>query len=111
MKYKYHAKCRFGDAGFRANTKSELLSKIRKHYHSKHSEWLKRRIKLGMKRAKAKVGNPKLGDILRGAVSPSWTGFAEKGAIEKITGMPYEQVKDKVTDFLVNMLISGIVKQ
>jgi hypothetical protein len=42
--------------------------------------------------------------------NPSWIGFAERGLIEKVTGMKYEDVKSKVLDFFVQMLLGGVTK-
>ena len=61
-----------------------------------------RRIKTGLrKRKKALANNPSILD-------PKWIGFAERPAIEKITGLPYEEVKSKVLDFFVAMLLGGV---
>ena len=93
MKYKYHAKCSQCGRGFRANTRSELLRKLRKHLWRYHEDWMKRRIKAGLKKAKKKVAsNPNLQAISK-ILNPNWVGFVERPVIEKLTGRPYEEVK------------------
>lgn len=110
MKYKYHAKCSQCGRGFRANTRSELLRKLRKHLWRFHADWMKRRIKLGLKRAKAK-GKQLTFDVAgQSLISPQWIGFAERGLIEKTTGLPYEEVKSRVLDFFVQMALGGVKK-
>ncbi len=109
MKYKYHAKCSQCGRGFRANTRSELLAKLRKHLWRFHADWMKRRIKLGLKRAKKKAGV--MIDVAgQSLISPRWIGFAERGLIEKTTGLPYEEVKSRVLDFFVQMALGGVKK-
>jgi len=106
MKYKYHAKCSQCGRGFRSNTRSDLLARLRKHLWSKHGSWMKARIKGGLKKAKKKRGN-----LPAGLPNfPEWIGFAEKPVIEKITGRPYEEVKSIVLDFFVRALLGGVKK-
>ncbi|MBA7551901.1 hypothetical protein ES705_44452 [subsurface metagenome] len=110
MKYKYHAKCSRCGLGFRANTKSEMLSKLRKHLWRKHEDWMKRRIKAGLRRRrKAQVVGVESGMYSPSIVSPHWVGFAEKALIERATGRPYEEVKTDVLDFFARQLMSGVV--
>ena len=108
MKYKYKAKCSQCGQRFFAQTRSELLRKLRKHLWSKHSDWMRRRIKAGKKKALLK-GNPSP-NALKNILSPSWVGFAEKGTIEKLTGRPYEEVKAKLTDAFVQLILGSIGK-
>ena len=42
--------------------------------------------------------------------NPSWVGFAEKKVIEKTTGMKYDEVKEKVVDFMVQLVLGGVTK-
>jgi len=108
MKYKYKAKCSQCGQRFFAQTRSELLRKLRKHLWGKHSDWMKRRIQAGKKKALKKTNvSP---DALKRILSPSWVGFAEKGTIEKLTGRPYEEVKGKLTDAFVQLILGSIGK-
>jgi len=72
---------------------------------------MSRRIKSGLRKAQKAKANPALSTALGSILSPKWVGFAEKPVIEKITGQDYEVVKQRVLDWFVNMLMSGIVKQ
>ena len=86
-----------------------MLSKLRKHLWKFHEDWMRRRIKAGLKKAKkAKVARIDVAG--QSFISPSWIGFAERPLIEKITGKPYEQVKGQVLDFLVQMILGGVTK-
>jgi len=108
MKYKYHAKCSQCGLGFRSNLRSELLKRLRNHLWRKHADWMKRRIKLGLKKAKANPkNNPSLQAISR-ILNPKWVGFIEKPIIEKLTGRPYEDVKRDILDGLVGLIIGGL---
>lgn len=102
MKYKYHAKCSQCGLGFRSNSKSDLLSRMRKHMWSKHGDWMRRRIKNGLRKAKKRTKALDFGN-------PGFIGFAERGIIEKVTGQPYEKVRAQVLDTFARMLMTGIV--
>ena len=70
---------------------------------------MKRKIKRGMRKAKLTRGV--MIDVAgQSFISPSWIGFAERPIIEKITGLPYEEAKSRVLDFLVQMLLGGVKK-
>ena len=96
MKYKYKAKCSQCGRGFFANTRAELLAKLRKHLWLRHREWMIGRIKKGQKKAKKVAGNPRI------------IGMLEAPIIEKLTGVPYDQAKANVLDFFARMLLSSI---
>lgn len=108
---KYKAKCSQCGKTFSADTRTELLSLIRKHMWKLHEAWMKRRIKSGLKKRKQATTNPNLATALKSVLSPSWVGFAEKPVIEKLTGLPYDTVKERVLNFFLDMLMSGIIKQ
>jgi hypothetical protein len=110
-KYKYHAKCSQCGRGFRSNLKSDLLKRLRKHLWSKHGDWMRRRIKLGLRKAKRKKGdNPGLQPISK-ILNPKWVGFVERPVIEKMTGRPYGDVKADILDAFANMLMGGLTKE
>jgi hypothetical protein len=94
---------------FYGSTRSEVLSKVRKHMWKAHETWMKRRIKTGLKKHKQqqRILVDSAGNSLW---NPSWIGFAERPIIEKVTGMKYEDVKSKVLDFFVQMLLGGVTK-
>lgn len=89
------AKCSKCGVGFRSKTRSDLLSKIRKHVWKEHEEWMKSRIKRGMKEVKAR-SNPRI------------IGALEAPVIEKLTGVPYEQVRQHVLTFMKRLLIDAL---
>lgn len=95
--------CKLCGKTYRRPTAGELIKAIHAHYIKVHPGSLSRKIKRGMRKAKAStglvVGNP---------LSMNWIGFAERPLIEKVTGLPYEQVRAQVLDFLVSMLLGGI---
>ncbi len=97
--------CKLCGKTFRRATSGEFIKAIHAHYMKAHSEAMKRKIKRGMRKAKAiggvTVGNP---------ISWDWIGFAERPLIEKMTGRPYAEVKDRVLDFFVSMLLGGLGK-
>lgn len=110
MKYRYKAKCSQCGRGFYANTRSDLLSKLRKHLWSKHGDWMRRRIKKGLKASRPGYhapGNP-FAETVKKILNPSWTGFAERAVIEKITGRPYEQVRAEALDAFVAELFQNL---
>jgi hypothetical protein len=109
MKYKYQAKCSQCGQGFSAPTRTELLEKLRKHLWKEHRDWMIRRIKAGQRKRK-KADKVKIVGLPASILNPSWIGFAEKPVIEKVTGLPYEEVKSRVLDFFVSMLLGGIKK-
>lgn len=85
---------------FRGAVKGEVLSRLAKHQRKVHKEWLSRRVKSGMRKAKkARQPLPNF---------PQWIGFAERPLIEKVTGRPYEEVRQAVLDWLVSALLGGI---
>ncbi|MBA7708857.1 hypothetical protein ES703_117761 [subsurface metagenome] len=103
---KYWLTCSRCSKRFSGVTRAEALNKMRKHLWKFHADWMVRRIKAGQKKAKAaRVDSP--GSSFW---NPSWIGFAERPLIEKVTGMPYEEVKSKVLDFLVQALLGGVRK-
>ncbi|MBA7551152.1 hypothetical protein ES705_43688 [subsurface metagenome] len=91
---------------FSGLTRTEALNKIRKHMWKEHRDWMIKRIKAGQKKA-SKV---KIVGLPASVLNPSWIGFAEKSGIEKVTGLPYEEVKSRVLDFMVSMVLGGIKK-
>jgi len=99
------ATCKICGKSYRRATSAELIKAIHAHYLKAHPLALSRKIKKGMKKARAgaglMVGNP---------LSMEWIGFAEKPMIEKITGKPYAEVKELVTDFFVRMLLGGLTR-
>lgn len=109
------AKCSRCGKGFRAETKGDLLNRIRTHMWKEHEDWMRRRVKAGLRKAKKAQsephmpGNPFL-ETLKKVLNPSWTGFAERPIIEKLTGRPYEQVRAEVLDAFVAQLFDGIKK-
>lgn len=61
-----------------------------------------RRIKKGLAKTKKKANNPSI-------LSPSWVGFAERNIIEKLSGRPYDEVKDAMTAaFLRQLMMKGL---
>ncbi|MBA7586282.1 hypothetical protein ES708_28279 [subsurface metagenome] len=71
-----------------------------------HRDWMVSRIKAGQRKAKKiKASNP-----VGGILSPQWIGFAERPLIEKVTGRPYEEVRERVLDFFVSMVLGGVKK-
>ena len=96
----YYLTCSRCQRRFRGSTRTEALSKLRKHLWKEHSDWMKRRIKAGIKKAHKASENP----------FAKWIGFAERPVIEKVTGLPYEEVRTKVLDFFVSMLLGGVKK-
>jgi len=111
-KYEYHATCSQCGKKFYAHTRKELLEKLRKHIWRNHADWMRKRIKAGLrKRKQANATQRILIDSPGNSFwNPSWVGFAERGLIEKVTGMPYEEVKSKVLDFFVQLLLGGVRK-
>ncbi|MBA7712423.1 hypothetical protein ES703_121397 [subsurface metagenome] len=95
--------CKICGWACRRATSAELIKTVHAHYLKKHPLALSRKIKRGMKKARATggvtVGNP---------LSFNWIGFAEKPTIEKITGRPYAEVREQVLDFFVRMLLGGV---
>lgn len=73
MKYKYHAKCSQCGVGWRSNTRSQLLKRMRKHLWGKHKAWMSARIKKGLKKAKKAVGSnpPWFRSIMTGIFPPA----------------------------------------
>ena len=101
--------CKICGKTFRRSTGGELIKAMHAHYVKADPSSLSRRIKNGMKAAK--VSNPILIDSAGNSLwSPSWIGFAEKALIEKTTGLPYADVKSRVLDFFVQMLLGGVTK-
>jgi len=108
VKRKLHkCTCKICGKTFRRATSGECIKAMHAHYLKAHPAALSRRIKKGMKKAKTQPAI--LIDTEGNSLwSPSWVGFAEKGLIEKTTGMPYAEVKDKVLDFFVQMALGGV---
>jgi len=107
--YKYKAKCSQCGTRFFAQSKSDLLAKVRTHVWKKHEEWMRRKVKAGLRKAKKAYhapGNP-FAETVKKILNPSWTGFAERPVIEKITGRPYEQVRMEALDAFVAQLFDG----
>lgn len=119
---KLKAKCSQCGRTFRADTRGELLSLVRKHMWKAHDEWMRRRIKTGLRKSKKQrnnvlgfvvpknhaPGNP-FAETLKKILNPSWTGFLERPVIEKITGRPYEQVRSEALDAFVAQLFTGVL--
>lgn len=107
---KVKAKCSQCNYVARGVTRSEVLNKIRKHMWKEHADWMKKRIRKGL-RARMKeqhvVGNPFL-ETVKKVLNPSWTGFGERPIIEKLTGRPYEQVRQETLDAFVAQVFEGI---
>lgn len=87
---------------FQGQVKGDVLSRMRKHQQKEHQAWLSRRIKSGIRKAKKK--NTPLPNF------PEWIGFAERPLVEKVTGRPYNEVREAVLDFFVKMVLGGITK-
>ncbi|MBA7712349.1 hypothetical protein ES703_121323 [subsurface metagenome] len=110
------AKCSQCGRKFYGTSKGELLNKLRTHMWKNHADWMRRRIKAGLKKAKRSVdtyhapGNPFL-ETVKKVLDPSWTGFAERPAIEKLTGRPYEQVRQETLDALVASVFVSLIKR
>ena len=109
------AKCSQCGLVIRANTRSELLNLVRAHMWRKHGDWMRSRIKRGLKKARKAEGtyhapgNPFL-ETIKKVLNPSWTGFAERPIIEKLTGRPYEQVRQETLDALVASVFASLTK-
>jgi len=58
MRYQYKAKCSQCGRRFSSNSRSELLGKLRAHMWRKHAEWMRRRIKAGLRKRKQVGENP-----------------------------------------------------
>ncbi|MBA7702946.1 hypothetical protein ES703_111724 [subsurface metagenome] len=73
MQHKYKAKCSQCGRRFFAETRKELLDKLRKHMWLRHADWMKRRIKAGLRKRKQSIGsNPSvLSSILAGVFPPA----------------------------------------
>lgn len=96
---RYWLKCSRCGKRYSGLTRTEALGKMRKHMWKEHRDWMVIRIKAGQRKAKKiKAGNPK------------WIGFAERPLIEKVTGRPYEEVKNAVLDYFVSMVLGGVKK-
>ena len=96
----------------RGDTVGERLAHLRKHQQKKHPNFLSKRIKSGMKKARNTYhapGNPFI-ETVKKILDPSWVGFAERPLIEKITGRPYEEVRKQAVDAFVSELFKGVIK-
>jgi hypothetical protein len=72
-KSNYHAKCSQCALGFRADNKKDLLNKVRNHMWRKHADWMKRKIKQGLKKRRSAYRNPHLQQALLAGVFPPAT--------------------------------------
>jgi len=112
---RHKSKCSQCGLVIRGDSKGEVLNKLRTHMWRKHADWMRRRIKSGLRKSrKAKAsyavpGNPFL-ETIKKVLNPSWTGFAERPIIEKLTGRPYEQVRQETLDALVASVFAGLTK-
>lgn len=104
---------------FRDENRGQALSRLRKHLWKAHQDWMRRKIKAGIRKSKRVraesdlvVANSPfdLRATIRNIVNPPWAGFAEKPLIEKITGRPYQEVKDAIVDAMVRQALSGLTK-
>lgn len=57
-KSKYKAKCSRCERKFTADSRGELLDKLRKHLWKDHATWMRNRIKRGLKKRREKLANP-----------------------------------------------------
>lgn len=98
VKAKHYVWLRCSQCGrrFGAATRAEALRKLTKHLWLKHGDWMKRRIKLGLRKAKKLKTNPRI------------IGALEAPLIEKLTGRSYDDVKSQVLDTFVRILLSGL---
>jgi len=107
------AKCSQCGLVIRADTRSQLLNLVRAHMWRKHGDWMRSRIKRGLKKVRKAEGtyhapgNDFL-DTVKKVLNPSWTGFAERPVIEKLTGRPYEQVRAEMLDAFVAQAFQGL---
>ncbi|MBA7707911.1 hypothetical protein ES703_116795 [subsurface metagenome] len=99
MKKWYSAKCSQCGRGFRSQTRSELLSKIRKHIWKEHRAWMVARIKAGQRTSNA--NNPSLQDLIQGVQKGS--SRAAISVARQMTEGRYQQVK-KVLDVVQPIL-------
>lgn len=101
--------CKLCGKTFRRATSGELIKAIHAHYMKVHPSAMSRKIKRGMRKARER--SRVMIDVAgQSFLSPKWIGFAERPLIEKVTGLPYEEVKSRVLDFFVQMLLGGVTK-
>jgi len=89
----YRAKCSQCGAGFRSESRSKLLERLRKHIWSKHRSWMVGRIKSGQKKSNA--DNPSIQDLIQAVQKGS--SRAAIAVAKQMTEGRYQQVK-KVMD-------------
>jgi len=109
MKHKYKATCSQCGKRFFGDTSKEMLDKVRVHMWKQHADWMRRRIKQGLRKKKQAYhapGNPFI-ETVKKILNPSWTGFAERALIEKVTGRPYLKVREEALDAFVAQLFDG----
>jgi len=85
----YKAKCSQCGKTFRRQTKSDLLSALRKHLWREHRQWMINRIKAGRKNAEA--NNPSVQDLMQ-AIEKGSSRAAHQVA-KMMTEGRYQQVK------------------
>lgn len=110
---KYHATCSRCGMSFHSDERSDLLRRLRKHMWAKHEDWMRQRIRAGVRKANKRKqdhmpGNPFLETVQR-ILNPKWTGFAERPLIERLTGRPYDQVRQEALDAFVSQLFTGML--
>jgi len=99
MKKWYNAKCSQCGRGFRSQSRSDLLSKIRKHIWKEHRAWITARIKAGQRNSSA--GNPSIQDLVQGIQKGS--ARAGLAVARQMTEGRYQQTK-RVMDVVSPML-------
>jgi len=95
----YKAKCSQCGLTLRRQTRTELLSALRKHLWLKHREWMVSRIKAGRKRAS--TSNPSFQDMAQALERGS--ARAAAAVAQLMTESRYQQVK-RVMDAVSPML-------
>ena len=85
---KLTAKCSRCQRVFRADKQGDLLNLIRKHMWKEHADWMKRRIKLGLRKRKKSLayGNPDVASFSRALAKLVAGGKAEGRTTTAIAG-------------------------
>lgn len=99
MKKWYRAKCSQCGVGFRSETRSGILEKLRKHIWKNHRAWMIARMKAGQKNAQD--NNPSVQDLIQGVKKGSTR--AALSVARNMTESRYQQVK-KVMDAVAPIL-------
>jgi len=94
----YKAECSQCGAVMRAYTRSELLSKLRKHLWKFHRGWMIARIKAG--RMSAQQHNPSFQDIIRSLKTGVKAAFNVIGFADRATYRQLKPVMDTLEGYL-----------